>query len=84
VDTFSGYDYKYTPMVLVASHGPFTWGESPEKAVYHSVILEELARMAAITYSVNPEVNPVRRALIQKHFNRKHGENAYYGQKKEE
>ena len=83
VNTFSENNYRYTPMVLVASHGPFTWGDSPERAVYHSVILEELARMAAITYSVNPEVNPVTRALIQKHFSRKHGENAYYGQKKE-
>jgi L-ribulose-5-phosphate 4-epimerase len=84
VDAFGDYDYRYTPMVLVASHGPFTWGDSPEQAVYHSVILEELARMAAITYSINPDIIPVKRALIQKHFNRKHGENAYYGQKKEE
>jgi L-ribulose-5-phosphate 4-epimerase len=84
VDAFCDYDYRYTPMVLVASHGPFTWGDSPEQAVYHSVILEELARMAAITYSINPDIIPVKRALIQKHFNRKHGENAYYGQKKEE
>jgi L-ribulose-5-phosphate 4-epimerase len=82
VDTFREYDYRYTPMVLVASHGPFTWGDSPEKAVYHSVILEELARMASLTRKINPEINSVNRALIQKHFNRKHGKSAYYGQKK--
>ena len=82
VNTFSDYDYRYTPMVLVASHGPFTWGDSPEKAVYHSVILEELARMALITHDINPDINSVKGTLITKHFNRKHGKNAYYGQKK--
>jgi L-ribulose-5-phosphate 4-epimerase len=67
-------------MVIVASHGPFTWGDSPEKAVYHSVILEYLAKMALNTIAINPDIPPVKDTLINKHFQRKHGKNAYYGQ----
>ena len=67
-------------MILVACHGPFTWGETPEKAVYNAAVLEELARMAFITEQVNPKVQLLKKSLIQKHYNRKHGENSYYGQ----
>ena len=80
IETFNSYSYKHTPMVLVASHGPFTWGTTPEQAVYHSVILEYLAKMALNTLSINPDISPVKKSLIDKHFNRKHGENSYYGQ----
>jgi L-ribulose-5-phosphate 4-epimerase len=69
------------PMVLVAGHGPFTWGKNGEKAVYHSVVLEELAKMALMTLQVNPRTQQLPDALIQKHYMRKHGPNAYYGQK---
>jgi len=68
------------PGVLVQSHGPFTWGKSPEDAVQHSVVLEELARMALLTRFLNPCVNPVDQFLLDKHYLRKHGANAYYGQ----
>jgi L-ribulose-5-phosphate 4-epimerase len=80
IETFKKYDYRNTPMVIVASHGPFTWGDSPEKAVYHSVILEYLAKMALNTIAINPDIPPVKDPLINKHFQRKHGKNAYYGQ----
>jgi L-ribulose-5-phosphate 4-epimerase len=69
-------------MVLVAGHGPFTWGKTPEKAVYNSVVLEELAKMALFTYQINPAIKELDDVLIQKHYQRKHGPNAYYGQKK--
>lgn len=68
-------------MVLVAGHGPFTWGKTPEKAVYNSVILEELATTAYLTFQINPEVDHLDQNLIQKHYQRKHGPDAYYGQK---
>lgn len=67
-------------MALVAHHGPFTWGGSAAKAVYHSVILEDLARMAYVTRMLNPDAPPLGTALIERHFYRKHGEHAYYGQ----
>ena len=67
-------------MVLVGGHGPFTWGTTVEKAVYHTVILEEIARMAWMTEQMNPQVQPLKASLIRKHFERKHGPNAYYGQ----
>ncbi|MFC1557607.1 L-ribulose-5-phosphate 4-epimerase AraD [candidate division KSB1 bacterium] len=80
VETFSNYSYKETEMVLVGGHGPFTWGKSPEKAVYNSVMLEELAKTAVHTCSINPDIHPLKSTLIDKHYKRKHGENAYYGQ----
>jgi L-ribulose-5-phosphate 4-epimerase len=70
-----------TPMVLVAGHGPFTWGDTPEMAVYNAAVLEELARMAFITRSLDPAAALLPDRLIRKHFERKHGKNAYYGQK---
>ena len=68
-------------MVLVAGHGPFTWGDSPEKALHHSQILEELAKMAFLTLQINPAITPLKKTLIDKHYLRKHGPDAYYGQK---
>ncbi len=69
-----------TEMTLVGSHGPFAWGRNGEKAVYNAVVLEELARMATITRIANPGVAPLKESLRQKHYERKHGPNAYYGQ----
>lgn len=67
-------------MVLVGGHGPFTWGSTAAKAVYHSVILEEIARMALLTEQLNPSAEALKASLIDKHWQRKHGEGAYYGQ----
>jgi len=74
-------NYTEVEMVLIANHGPFTWGNSASKAVYNSAVLEELARMAYLTLQINTSAPPLKNALIQKHYERKHGENAYYGQK---
>ena len=79
VECFAGLNPVHTPGVLVANHGPFTWGTSPEEAVYNSVVLEEVARMAFMTSMLNPSM-PMNDLLAEKHFNRKHGKNAYYGQ----
>lgn len=81
LEAFAGRDPLQTPMVLVSGHGPFAWGETPEKAVYNAAVLEELARMAFITRSLNPSAKRLPDPLIRKHFERKHGKNAYYGQK---
>jgi L-ribulose-5-phosphate 4-epimerase len=81
LDCFKDRDPLHTPMVLVAGHAPFTWGETPEKAVYNAAVLEELARMAFITRTLAPAAAPLPKRLIRKHFERKHGKNAYYGQK---
>lgn len=80
-DAFAGMNPMHTPAVLVKHHGPFTWGKSAHDAVHNAVILEEVARMASITVALNPsvEMNP---DLVEKHYERKHGANAYYGQKK--
>jgi L-ribulose-5-phosphate 4-epimerase len=80
LNTFKKRSYEKIEMVLVASHGPFTWGKTPEKAVYNAVILEELAKMAMLTCQINPKIDPLKQALIDKHYQRKHGKNAYYGQ----
>ena len=69
------------PGVICASHGPFTWGKDAAKAVYHAVVLEEVARMALLTRQVNPSAAPAPGHLVDKHYLRKHGANAYYGQK---
>lgn len=81
LQTFKNISYEKVEMVLVAGHGPFTWGTTSEKAVYNGVILEELARMAYLTIRINPGVARLDEKLIQKHYERKHGINAYYGQK---
>ena len=80
VDAFASRSYKEIPMILVAGHGPFTWGDSPEKALYHSQMLEELARMALLTLEINPSTPRLKKPLIEKHFKRKHGPDSYYGQ----
>jgi L-ribulose-5-phosphate 4-epimerase len=81
LETFTRRDPLHTPMVLVAGHGPFTWGPTPEKAVYNAAVLEELARMAFVTRTLEPQTARLPQSLIRKHFERKHGKNAYYGQK---
>ena len=80
VERFNDLNPIHTPGVLVTNHGPFTWGKDPHEAVHNAVVLEQVAKMAFIAYSVNPglSMNPL---LVEKHFSRKHGPNAYYGQK---
>lgn len=68
------------PMVIVANHAPFTWGKDVKKAVYHSAVLEEVAKMAWITKTIHPEAPRLKESLKQKHYERKHGKGAYYGQ----
>ncbi len=80
VRRFEDLSPEEVPMVLVARHGPFTWGQTPEKAVQNCVMLEELARTAAITLAIDPDTGSLQPWLVQKHFERKHGQNAYYGQ----
>ena len=82
LQTFEHFDYKTIPAVLVAGHGPFTWGTTPVKAVYHSQILEYVAEMSSISLACNPAVKPLKQTLLDKYFLRKHGKNSYYGQKK--
>ena len=81
IDAFKDINPDHTPGVLVKCHGPFSWGTSPDNAVYNAKVMEQCAKMSFIAYQVNPELtmNPL---LIEKHYNRKHGPNAYYGQKK--
>jgi L-ribulose-5-phosphate 4-epimerase len=67
-------------MVLVACHGPFTWGKDATKAVYNAGVLEELAKMAYLTLQINPATPLIKQSLSDKHYHRKHGKNAYYGQ----
>lgn len=67
-------------MILVGSHGPFAWGKDAAKAVYNSKVLEEVARMAYLTLQINPNAARLKDALIKKHYKRKHGKDAYYGQ----
>jgi L-ribulose-5-phosphate 4-epimerase len=80
IDCFATRDPGQTPMVIVAGHGPFTWGKTAEKAVYHAVVLEELAKMAFITRTLNPQAARLPDHIVRKHFERKHGKHAYYGQ----
>ena len=80
VKRFEGINSVHTPGVLVKNHGPFTWGKTPAEAVHNAVVLEQVAKMASIAFGINPglTMNPL---LVEKHFSRKHGPNAYYGQK---
>lgn len=73
----------HTPGALVKNHGPFAWGKNPDNAVYNAVVMEQVAKMAYLSFAINPEtsMNPL---LVEKHFSRKHGPNAYYGQKKKQ
>jgi L-ribulose-5-phosphate 4-epimerase len=75
-----GIDPLSMPAVLVAGHAPFTWGESVAEAAHHAVVLEEIAQTALHTLAVNPAAEPISQALLDKHFFRKHGSRAYYGQ----
>jgi L-ribulose-5-phosphate 4-epimerase len=70
----------HMPMILVAGHGPFTWGKSPGQSVYHAAVLEEVCKMAYFTLALKPGVKPLPEHIIRKHWERKHGPNAYYGQ----
>ena len=81
VERFEGLNPVHTPGVLVKNHGPFSWGKTPAEAVHNAVVMEQVAKMAFIAYSVNPSLtmNPL---LVEKHFSRKHGPKAYYGQGK--
>lgn len=72
--------HKEMEMVLLQNHGPFTWGKNAEKAVYNSAVLEEVARIAYLTIQINPNVTRIKDTLRMKHYERKHGANAYYGQ----
>ncbi len=80
VRRFEGIDPLTRPGVLVASHGPFAWGTSPARAAMNAVLLEEIARIAAITIGINPSVQAIGKALHDQHFLRKHGPCARYGQ----
>lgn len=80
IETFKNYDYIATPVVLCRNHGSFAWGKNAESAVYNAVVLEEIAKMAVITKLINPEVDEAPKIIQDKHYFRKHGANAYYGQ----
>jgi len=83
IETFSqrGINPVHVPAVICRNHGPFTWGKNAAQAVYHAVVLEEVARMALLTAQLAPQVGPAPQYLQDKHFMRKHGPNATYGQK---
>ena len=84
IETFTqrSIDPVAVPGVICHSHGPFTWGKDAAQAVYHAVVLEEVAKMAILTRQVLPDAAPAPQYLQDKHYMRKHGPNAYYGQKK--
>ena len=69
------------PGVVVANHGPFAWGKNAAEAVHNAVVLEEVAKMAILMKTINPDSDPINKYILDKHYNRKHGANAYYGQK---
>jgi L-ribulose-5-phosphate 4-epimerase len=75
-----GLSYEDMEMILVGNHAPFTWGKTPEKAVYNSAVLEAVAQMALLTEQIRPGAPRLKEALIKKHFERKHGPDSYYGQ----
>jgi L-ribulose-5-phosphate 4-epimerase len=81
VRRFADIDPMEVPAVLVANHGPFAWGKSPAKAVETTVVLEQIAKMALGTIMINPNQRPISNTLLDKHYLRKHGKNAYYGQR---
>ena len=75
-----GLSYQEVEMILVGNHAPFTWGKTAEKAVYNSAVLEAVAQMALLTQQINPQAPKLKDSLIEKHYERKHGAGAYYGQ----
>jgi L-ribulose-5-phosphate 4-epimerase len=80
IETFAGKNPMHTPGVLVKNHGPFSWGKDAHEAVHNSVVMEEVAKMAFVARMLNPQAD-MNDHLTEKHFSRKHGPNAYYGQK---
>ncbi len=80
VDYFKNKDYTAVPAVLCKNHGPFTWGKDAHEAVHNAVVLEEVAKMAFRTELINNQVRPAPQELQDKHYYRKHGKDAYYGQ----
>lgn len=80
VEAFEGRDPMSAPGVLCTGHGPFTWGKDAAEAVHNAVVLEEVAKMAARTQMLNPKITPIVQYVQDKHYFRKHGANAYYGQ----
>jgi L-ribulose-5-phosphate 4-epimerase len=80
IERFKNLNAEYVPGVLVKNHGPFSWGKDAHDAVHNAVVLEQVAKMAAIAFNINPQLK-MNNELIKKHFFRKHGANAYYGQK---
>ena len=83
VERFAGADPLERPAVLVAGHGPFAWGRTPAEAVETALVLEQVAKMAYGTMALDPRLAPLDAYILEKHFQRKHGPDAYYGQKKE-
>ena len=83
VETFQQRDIdpKAVPGVLVRGHGPFSWGTDPMNAVHNTIVLEEIAQMAFASFTINPQVATISQELLDKHYLRKHGAGAYYGQK---
>lgn len=81
-ELFENNDYEAVPAVLCKNHGPFTWGKDGQEAVHNAVVLEEVAKMAARCEMLQPQVKPAPQELQDKHYYRKHGENAYYGQER--
>lgn len=80
IKTFSSINFAEQPMVLVAGHGPFAWASDAATSVYNAVVLEEICKMAWITLAVNPSAQQLPDYLVEKHYQRKHGRHAYYGQ----
>jgi L-ribulose-5-phosphate 4-epimerase len=78
-----GLNYEEAEMILLGNHGPFTWGKNAEKAIYNSMVLETLAKMAYLTEQINAKAPSLKKALIKKHYERKHGPDSYYGQGQE-
>ena len=81
ISYFQDRDYEAVPCVLCKNHGPFAWGKDPAEAVHNAVVLEEVAKMAARCELINPHLEPAPQRLLDKHYYRKHGAGAYYGQK---
>lgn len=83
IETFEkmGLDPGAMPGILLSGHAPFSWGEDADQAIHNAVVLEEVAKMAMNTFVLNPHVQPIDQYLLDKHYLRKHGANAYYGQK---
>ncbi len=84
IETFEGKDPMAVPAVLCKNHGPFAWGKDAKEAVHNAVVLEEVAKMALFTEQLKPDVEPAPQRIQDKHYYRKHGANAYYGNKLED